>query len=103
MSSQGNGQSPILYQVRLSQLARNTIRQHYLEASQAGTGPQFLAALRRLLEHLRAEPLTFGDPCYRLPALRLRVFLAVVSPLVVHYAVHEERLFVFIHRVKVLS
>src|SRR5208283_193021 len=41
-------------------------------------------------------PLTFGEPHYRLPALKLLVRQAVVSPLVVDFAVHEDRLLVFI-------
>jgi hypothetical protein len=47
--------------------------------------------------------LTFGEPLYRLPALRLLVRHAMVAPLVVDYAVYEERPVVFIRGFKVLS
>ena len=45
----------------------------------------------------------FGEPLYRLPALRLLVRQAVVLPLVVVYAVHEDQALVLIRGFKVLS
>ena len=42
-------------------------------------------------------------PAYRLPALKLDVRLAIVPPLAVQYAVHQEQPFVFLKSVTPLS
>jgi hypothetical protein len=102
MSSQGDGQ-PVLYQVRISEHDRNILKERHREAALAGRGEEFLAALRQIIQRLRKDPLTFGEPIYRLPAIQLLVRQAVVLPLVVDYGVHEERPLVFIRGFKVLS
>jgi hypothetical protein len=73
------------------------------EAIARGIGPQFLEALREVGERLGKDPLNFGEPQYRLPALRLLVCQAAVGQLVVDYAVHEDRPLVFIRGFKLLS
>jgi hypothetical protein len=103
MSNQGNGRQPVAYLVRLSELTKKALKRQYLESAQAGKGPQFLSALHQIGERLRTDPLTFGEPQYRLPALQLMVRQGVVSPLIVDYAVHEELPFVFIRGFKLLS
>lgn len=103
MSSAGNGQKPSGYVVRLAEQTRDKLKQQHLEAAQTGKGPQFLAALRQIIQRLQTDPLTFGEPQYRLPALKLSLRHAVVSPLVVDYAVHEDRPLVFIRGFKILS
>lgn len=102
MSSPGNGQSTP-YRVSMSHQTRAVLKQLHLQAAHAGTGHRFLAALRQILQRLRSDPLTFGEPYYRLPVLKLLIRQAVVSPLVVDYAVHEEQPVVLIHGFKVLS
>jgi hypothetical protein len=66
-------------------------------------GRGFLTALRQIVQRLRTDPLTFGEPQYGLPALHLVVRHAIVAPLVVDYAVHTERPLVFIRGFKLLS
>jgi hypothetical protein len=102
MSGPGNGQATP-YEVRLSEHDRALLRQRHLEAVQAGKGKQFLSALRQIVERLRKDPLAFGEPLYRLPALKLVVRQGVVLPLAVDYAVHEDRPLVFIRGFKILS
>jgi hypothetical protein len=68
--------------------APTTLR--YLDSKQAGTASQFLAAFRQIVARLHTDPIPFGEPRYRLPALRLLVMQAVLSPVVVDYAVHED-------------
>jgi hypothetical protein len=46
--------------------------------------------------------MTFGEPQYRLPALQLQVRCAVIRPLVMYFAVPEERPEVYIQKVKLL-
>lgn len=102
MTSQGNG-PPLVYKVRMSEQTKAKLKQHQQEAALAGIGEQFLSALRVIAERLRLDPLAFGEPQYRFPALRLLVCQAVVAPLVVYYAVHEDQPLVFIRAFKVLS
>jgi hypothetical protein len=102
MSSQGNGQ-PIVYTVHTSVQTKNVLKQLHAEAWQAGTSQRFLAALRQIGKRLQQDPSVFGEALYRLPALKLVVYQAVVPPLVVLYAVHEDRPLVFIRSFRVLS
>jgi len=95
MTSQGNGQRRD-YVVKAS--AKNIAvlkKLHFIEA-QKGKGQGFVASLRRLDERLKNDPLNFGEPLYRLPALKLIVRQAVLAPIVVTYAVQEEKRLVFI-------
>jgi hypothetical protein len=79
------------------------VKQLHRQAILAGAGQQFLAAFQQIVDRLRKDPLTFGEPLYRLPVLKLAVRKAVLSPLVVDYAVHEEQPLVFIRGFKILS
>lgn len=100
---EGNGQSSGTYRVLMSEHTRTDLRTRYLEAQQAGIGQGFIRAFRQITVRLRTDPLIFGEPQYRLPALRLSVRQGVVAPLVVAYAVHEERPVVFIRGFKYLA
>jgi hypothetical protein len=102
MRSQGNGQ-PVRYEVRLSQQTKALLKQQHREAAEAGKGKEFLASLRHIIDRLRRDPLEFGDPLYRLPALKLLVCQAIVRPIAVDFAVHEEQPLVFIRRFRFLS
>jgi len=79
MTTQGNGQN-FPYQLSMSQQTEAVLMHLHGQAMHAGTGQKFLAAYRHILERLRRDPLIFGEPQYRLPALKLLVRQAVVSP-----------------------
>ena len=102
MSSQGNGHF-LRYDVRMSQQNKARLQQLHLEAAQAGKGKPFVEAFRTIVERLQTDPLNFGEPLYRLPALRLLVRQGAVLPIVVDFTVHEDRPLVFIRGFKVLS
>jgi hypothetical protein len=101
MSSQGNGH-PVPFAIHLSEHTKAELRRQYLEQRHAGKGSPFITALRQIIERLRREPRDFGEPLYRLPALKLTLCVAVVSPLVVDFAVHQEQPLVFIRSFKIL-
>jgi hypothetical protein len=101
MTSQGNGQ-PIRYNVQLAGLTRELLRKLHGQQAKIGRGQQFVSAFRQIVLRLQREPLEFGEPLYRLPALRLLVRQGAISPLVVDYAVHEDNPLVFISRVALL-
>lgn len=89
------GQGP-LYRVLASAVIRQTLRDLQRQAARQGRGEQGIAAFKHIVQQLQQDPTNFGEPLYRLSALRLRVRLCALRPLVVEFAVHEERPFVFI-------
>jgi hypothetical protein len=95
----GNGPT---YRVDMSSHNKNVLKSLHLQAAEKGTGTRFVAAFRTVVDHLRREPLTFGEPLYRLELLRLQIRQAVVDPLVVVYGVHEDKALVIIRNFKVL-
>jgi hypothetical protein len=98
----GNGQ-PVRYNVSLSEETRTVVKQLHAETAERGEGQRFISAFRKIINRLQTDPLIFGEPLYRLPALRLLVRQATVAPLVVDYAVHETKPLVFIRGFKTLS
>jgi hypothetical protein len=100
MISSGNGH---FFEVRCSQQVLHTLKQIQTDEANKGQGKPFLEVLRALHDRLRRDPQGFGEPLYRLPALRLTIYLALVAPLAVHYAVHDERPLVFIKWVHATS
>ena len=62
-----------------------------------------VAAYRDAVEQLRKRPARFGEPLYRLPALRMEVRHAVLRPIAVQFGVCEDRPLVFIKSVTLLS
>ncbi len=62
-----------------------------------------MLALRTVVERLQTDPKEFGEPLYRLSALRMQVRCAVIRPLGVDFAVCEDWPLVFIKLVKLLG
>jgi len=58
-------------------------------AAALGIGPRFAAALTEIRERLQSDPLTWGDPLYRLHNLGVVVCRRLTDRLLVEYAVHE--------------
>jgi hypothetical protein len=101
MPSSANGDP--LFQLEFSGRIAQALRQLQRQASREGRGKAFLLALRKAVEQLRNHATEFGEPLYRLPALRMQVRCAVIRPLGIHFAVCEDRPLVFIKAVKLLS
>ena len=91
------------YDVHFSGAMADRLRQIQRQASLEGRGEAVLAAFRQIVQRLERDPLDFGEPLYRLPALRLRVRQGAFRPLFVDFAVHEDRPLVFIKGIKLLS
>jgi hypothetical protein len=99
---EGNGR-PIHYAVTISAATRAVFDQLHRQAIGAHLGPQFAGAFRKIVDRLRNDPLNFGEPQYRLPALRLLLCQGIVAPLVVDFAAHEDRPVVLIRGFRLLS
>jgi hypothetical protein len=82
-----NPENGPVYQVKLSKKIIKVIKELHKQAAKQGQGQRYLASLEAV----------------RLPALRLLVYQAIVSPVVVHYGVHEEKPLVFLKWVQLLT
>jgi hypothetical protein len=102
MSSPGNGQA-VPYDVRMSAQSKEALKRFHRRAIELDIGHALLDALRGIVERLRTDPLTFGEPMYRLPSIRMGVRHGAIFPLYVDYAVHEEKPLVFIRGFRFLS
>jgi hypothetical protein len=98
-----NPENGPVYQVKLSKKIIKVIKELHKQAAQQGQGQRYLASLEAVHHRLQKDPRNFGEPLYRLPALRLLVYQAIVSPVVVHYGVHEEKPLVFLKWVQLLT
>ena len=101
MASAGNGERP--FELGVSGVIAEDIRQLQRQASREDRGAEFLRAFRQIVDRLRSKPGQFGEPLYRLPVLRMQVRCAVVSPIYVDFALCEDRPLVFIRAMKLLA
>jgi hypothetical protein len=67
-----------------------------------GVLPQLSAAARIVNQHLKNDPLCWGDPNYRLRNLGLLVCQGIHRPLLVRYAVDEVRKIVYVKEFELL-
>jgi hypothetical protein len=101
MTAPSNG--PRRYGVHSSASVAATIRRAHRKALRQGRGELFVRAFREIVRRLELDPFDAGEPVYRLPNLQMQVRTVSLRPLVVHFAVCEDRPLVFIRRVKLLS
>jgi len=101
MSAPGNGSRR--YAVHCSAAVAELIRRVHRQASGHGRGRAVTRAFRQIVSQLERNPLRFGEAAYRLPGLRLQVRKGIVRPLVVFFAVSEDRPLVFIKDIKLLA
>lgn len=100
MTSQYNGTN---YKVVLVGAVKADLREFHEQLMQQGKGAAFLAILQKVSDRLQKDPRGLGETLYRLPALKCLVYQAIILPLVVTYAVHDELPLVFVRVVKLLS
>ncbi len=90
------------FQVHLSGQLALKIRQIQEQASIEGRGQEVLTAFRTVVQRLMNDPYDFGEPLYRLPALRMQIRHGAILPLFIDYGVCEDRPLVFIRGVTLL-
>ncbi len=100
MTGQGNG---FFYEIIVSQPIKQRIKEFHQQAILNGKGHEFLNSLRIIHRRLQQDPTNFGEPVYRLPALRLLIYHVIVSRVVVDYGVNEEKPLVFLKGVQFLT
>jgi hypothetical protein len=91
------------YEVHGSGVIAKRLRQIQRQAAQEGRGEEVLGALKRIHRELQRNPNHFGEPLDRLSGLRMQIRTGVLGPVLVDFAVCEDRPLVFIKGVKLLS
>ena len=91
------------YEVHCSEANKQALRRIQRQASLQGRGAQAIAAFREIIHRLMHDPMSAGEPHYRLPVMRIQVRSVTVRPLIVDFGVCEDRPLVFIKAVKLLS
>lgn len=92
-----------LWEVICSAANAEHLRQLQRRAARHGQGKAVASAFRQIVERLQRHPSESGEPSYRLSALRMQIRRIVVRPLVVHFAVCEDRPVVFIKESSLLT
>jgi hypothetical protein len=85
--SEPNG--PPEFKVVLAHYLKQRADQLHDVAWEHGLGTRFIDALKIVDAELRRDPRRFGDPIFRLPALKLTIYIRALFPLVVDYGVHD--------------
>jgi len=79
------------FRVSISGATREKIRLLYELATQDERGELFLNSLRAIEQHLRTDPIAFGEDIYNLRQHRITVKIAIRLPIAVEFGVHVER------------
>jgi hypothetical protein len=99
ISSNGSGE----FKVLPVGTVKDDLKRLHREQMLKGMGGDFLRALAKINARLRKAPREFGESLYRLPALKLVVYQAIIDRVVATYGVHDELPIVFVHVVNLLS
>jgi hypothetical protein len=86
------------FHVTYSDRCREATSQLLTSAREAGRFVELAQVVRGIHTRLEWIPLDFGEPLRDHVALALREYIGVLSPLVVRYAVDEERRLVYVSR-----
>jgi hypothetical protein len=72
-------------------------------AESLGKKRAFLKSLRQITTRLKHAPFTFGECRYHLAESKLRFQIGAISPVAVHFAIHEESPNVILLKVHLLG
>jgi hypothetical protein len=90
------------FQVLSSESISENFRRLYQQAKQEGSAVAFMSATRQIGQRLATDPVEFGEPLYRLAALRMQVRQGAIGPLLIYFGGCEDRQVVFIKGAKLL-
>jgi hypothetical protein len=96
----GNGKT---FQLVVSGAVLQSLKDLLARAAAVGLDDVVIQAVKQTRQQLTYDPFGFGEPIYRLQHLRLEVRMAVVSPLAVQFAVHQDKPLVILRSVTPLS
>jgi hypothetical protein len=91
------------YEVHCSGAVTAIVHRVLREALRQGRGQTVATAFRDVIVRLQTNPFHIGETSYRLPGLRMQIRTVATRPLIIDFAVCEDRPLVFIKGVKLLS
>jgi hypothetical protein len=91
------------FEVHASGVILQAFKEVQQQASFQGRGAEVLRAFRQIHHRLIHDPLSFGEPLYRLPALRMEIRSVVIGPVGVFFGVCEDRPLFFVNGVRLLE
>jgi hypothetical protein len=101
MAAEGNGQ-PIAYQLSMSGQVSAGVAEVREQAADIGLLDEFDAAYGAIEQRLQADPLGLGELVKALKHMKLLIHVGVVQPLIVRFAIDEERRIVYLMDVTLL-
>ena len=63
-------------------------------------GNEVKRAMKAIVSRLRTDPVSFGEPLYRMAKLEMMVRCAAISPLFVEYGIHDSERVIVIRKVR---
>ncbi len=102
MPTQGNGK-PLVYKVIVSGKIAQDLDVLRTRAKEGGVESDYLLALETAGNRLRQDPWNFGELIMRLPHFKLQIHVRVVHPLLIEFAIDEDKPLVYIKRVDLVS
>jgi hypothetical protein len=91
------------YEVHFSAHIARQVRDLHAWALRNALGDIVVTTFEAAMARLQSNPTDFGEPLYRLPALRMQLRCAVVPPLIIHFGVCEDRATVYVKGVESLG
>lgn len=86
--------APVPYQIVVSAVVRQRIKELHAQATARGDGAAFLAAVKKFMATLAIYP-QFGDPIIDLVQGEGQIRVGIIRPLSMRYGVHEDRRIVY--------
>jgi hypothetical protein len=93
VSETSNG--PLSYRVVYSELVHDELEKLIAKAQERGLGSQVIAAAKKIDRLLHIYP-QFGQPLLDLSSVPGQIWIGVIAPLVVRYAVYDEERLVIV-------
>ena len=100
MASKGNGQH---FKITFSGLLAPELKALHQRAKKAGLGDAYVEALETAVFRLKHDPWEFGELIRKVMQPPLKIHVGIVKPLVIEFAIHEEKPIVLIKRIQLLT
>ena len=88
------------YRVDMSDVVMRELTRVKEVGRQIGLGQVVPQALYAVMQHLRTDPHSFGDPGEELHHLKLKIRKAFLNPLSVKFAINDEHRVVYVMKVQ---
>ena len=101
MPAEGNGQ-PVQFKISFAGALAKELKTLHARAREVGLGDAFIDALRVAVSRMQNNPWSFGELVRRLKKSPWSIHVRCIKPLVIEFAICEERPVVYIRRVQLL-